>query len=332
MTVNLYLAIILLAFSSYVVILCAENQLLFNFKLLYMNYFFKSFWFGALITPKCWRCAFERNPVMLALFVGVLFLLGGLLVNFEGYLQCAQILLCFWLVGMVIFIITPRRHYKLKHGEKTLYLFIYDACDKWDLNVLDENRSVVLRVFEKNGELWQKSGKNYCLKGYDDSLEESGFILVRLPHAKWMLLGNGYDMEKNSCILGEKIAPYAFFADKLHFIHGTKVISEDVVSYEKCDNVEFNSVVFNSNKPFYAELDSASSSHSLARKKKGYFLLVQTKNRMLSLFKLLCVDGQAKAYKVFVDQFYIATPKERRYYKKDFTNHYVFTFRQILSV
>ena len=196
-----------------------------------MNYFIKSLWFGALLSPQCWRCACLRNPMMPLLIAAVLFFLTGR----PEYVLSVEILICAWVLGMVLFIITPRRHYKLVHEGKTLYVFIYDTYGKWKLAVEDPNRDGIVRVFECDANGCRQSGENIFACGYDDSfVEDSAFMLIRRPYDEWQVLGNGYNNDTSVLILGRKIAHGTFIKTQkkpkkplLFTVEGNKIVCDE---------------------------------------------------------------------------------------------------------
>lgn len=209
-----------------------------------MNYFFKSLWFGALLSPQCWRCALMRNPMMPLLIAAVLFFVTGYACNIPDYLVSAQWLIWGWVLGMALFISIPRGRYKLVNDGKTLYIFIYDTCSRWKISVDDQNRSGITRVFEKEGGKWRKSGTNIAIRGFDDSLAEaSGFLLIRCPYSSWQLLGNGYNNDTNILIMGYKINGYTFAKKQkmlkkhsLFRLVGNKVVCEEKPCFHKPHN------------------------------------------------------------------------------------------------
>ncbi|MCM1324685.1 MAG: hypothetical protein NC218_11235 [Acetobacter sp.] len=264
------------------------------------------------MTPKCWKCTLLRNPMMAALFAAVLFFLFGF--SNEVFLESATFLFCCWLVGMVVFIVTPRRHYKLRYGEKELHLFFYDTYNKWKLDIQDVNRCAILRVFEKDGKTWRKSGYNLCVNGCDDNLLNSGFILVRIKYADWIIFGN----DCNARVLGRRTAYYAFVSDnknpKLNFIHGKKVITEEIISFEKCDKF-----MLEDGKTFYEEIEYTQLCTVPAcdiAKKNGRFLFVLTKKHDFRLFKLVYEDGCAGVYRTFTDILHIFKKGKWRYFER----------------
>lgn len=283
-----------------------------------MNYFIKSLWFGALLAPKCWVCAFRRNPMMVALYAAVIFFI----ISFfnEVFFGSAVSLFVCWLWGMVLCIIIPRRRYKLQSNGKELHLFFYDACTKWKIDVNNDSRDAILRVFEKNEKGWRKLGENTIVKGYDGTLAASGFILVRLPYAGWTLLGNGYDMEKNVCILGCKIAEYAFILGgknlRLYFIHGSKIVTMDILSCEKCNDVILSSPYSYYKKAEDDDPNLRTPPESTAEWKSGHFLLAQ-KEDGLHLFKAITFDGISSVYEIFTNWFNIHKQGQTRVFFKN---------------
>lgn len=283
-----------------------------------MNYFFKSLWFGALLTPKCWGCALKRNPMMAALFAAVMFLV----ISFSDriFFQSAALLFVCWFLGMVLYMVMPRRHYTQRHKGKVWHLFFYDAYTKWKIGVNDDYRDSVLRVFEKSEKGWRKSGENTLVRGYDDTLADSGFILVRLPYADWIIFGNGYDMEKNVCVLGRKIAEYAFISGsknpKLHFIHGVKIITTNILSCEKCDDVFSNAPQTYYKKAEYNEPNLCTPPANTAGERSGYFFLIQ-KEDGFHLFKTITWKGVSAVYEVVTDWFHIRKKGQTRVFFKN---------------
>ncbi len=280
-----------------------------------MNYFIKSLWFGALLTPKCWVCALKRNPMMAALFAAMMFFLIGF--SDEELFLSTEILLVCWFLGMVLFMVTPRCRYKVRYKGTELFLLFYDACSKWKIGVNDNNRNAILRLFEKIEKGWRKEGENNYVQGYDDTLKPSGFILVRLPYAEWIVFGNGYDMENNVCILGRKLADYAFISDaknpKLHFIHGNTIVTKNILSCEKCGDVFTNSPLTSYKKVEDDQPTLSTPPESTAGERTGTFLLVQ-KNDGFHLFKTITLEGISATYEVFTDWFHIRKAGQTRVY------------------
>lgn len=269
-----------------------------------MNYFFKSLWFGALITPKCWAHAFMRNPMMPVFLAAVLFFLTSIFC--DAYLKVAIFLFCSWMLGTMLFIITPSKCFKLHYLGKPLYLFLYNTYGKFKFNVQDSQRCAILRVLENDGYQWQKSKENLAIYGYDASLESLGFILVRLPYAEWVVFGNGYNKGCEAMTLGHKITNYAFASrskvNKIYFIHGRKIVSEAADTYEKYSYITIADADVE-----YQEIDitqCCTSPASVAYKKNGCFLLIKNKDNF-RVFKLLKETNAPGVYQLFTNKFYV---------------------------
>ncbi len=287
-----------------------------------MNYFIKFLWFGALLKPQCWLCALKRNPVMPALIAAGLFYFFGISADIPEYLVSAKWLIGGWFFGMLLFICTPRSRYKLVNDGKTLYVFIYDTCSKWKISVDNASHSGIVRVFEKNGGKWRKSGANIIIRGYDDSLAEtSGFLLIRCPYSSWQLLGNGYNNDSSPFILGHKIADYAFVftlkkprVPKLYLLHGKKVVTETALFCEKCDYVTLDEEHTGYAEAEYTQLETAPA--CTIRQERGIFLLAKGKDTF-KLFKLINGAQGAGAYRVYTQWFFVLKKDGRRTFSKD---------------
>lgn len=288
-----------------------------------MSYYFKSLWWGALLTPKCWGCALKRNPFMVLTIVIPMFFLCGLTSDALALSVC-------WLAGMILFIVTPRRFYKLAGKEKTLYVFIYDTFNMWKINVDDRGRSSIVRVFEKDihENKLRKSGNDIKASGYSCSLKSSScFLLIRLSYASWQLLGNGYNNDTSALILGHKLTNYAFadstIAPKamiIHLLHGRKVISQKVVSYEKCIDIELDG-----EHTFYTEIEDSGLvpfSAATVANSKGYFLLTND-GQQLKLYKVICEDNVSAAYLVSTSWFCIKKKGIQNLFCQDKTKGYI---------
>lgn len=298
-----------------------------------MDYFFRSFWLGALLQPKSLACALKRNPMMLTLVAAVLLFICDFVTM--GYWALAV-----WLLGMIVFIITPRRHYILKSGNNELYVCLYDGCHTFDLDTEDEYRPVILRVFEKEGKKWQTLLPNVLIRGFDDTLTPSGFLLIKLSLKEWSILGNGHTVKcihqrpASHChlenfsfhILGEKLDRYVFYyAHKreqiLNFISGQEVISFDIKVWEKCEEI-----CLDPNNRRFEELKtkqgSFSSLNGLTAGKNGIFFLVEQEKES-KLFKVVYKDGFVATYQVFVRWFSCVRKKRTCFFESSSTQGYL---------
>ncbi len=296
-----------------------------------MDYFIKSLWFGALLQPRCWRCAFMRNPMMLALIMAGVFFGLNWFYPTPIYSNTSILLLCSWLVGMVLFIITPRRYYKLTHDEKEQYVFFYDIYRKWVFDVKEDNRESVLRTFEKNGQTIKKIGSDFVVNGYDDCFEQSGFLLVCFYPSSWVVLGNGYSLSSGkTLILGNRVAKSVFVFHskqlKLHVINGQKVISKEIMSFETCDSVEFDAQTATYQELGYVvRLDYSTS--KLAQL-NGEFILFRIES-VLRLLKMVCLDGQSIGFLIFANPIHVVQNGQRTDFQKSVELGYVLKDSQV---
>ncbi len=250
-----------------------------------------------MTSPPCWKCALMRCPMMMLVIVIPLFCLCDLygLVLF---------LAVSWMVGMCLFLITPRNRFILKEDGKTLYFFCYDTYNKWKICSAEQNRSAILRVFIKAGGKLKQACETVNIGGFDDSLLSIGFFLTKSPYSEWRLWGNGYDKHGKPMFLGRKMADYVFVSTRkrepAYFIHGKTVITAQFDGIQKLGQVFYD--VQRAIYREFGESQDCTTPAEAAKTQNGCFIILENEN-LFRLYKVLNAPNAPSVYSVYVPCF-----------------------------